>query len=107
MIRIDKGTISNLKAVGLNGAQIAWVMDVCKRTIQRWMLEPVSRGRPAKILPLQARWVLSQLRLILISLRMTLSTSSSQISTLRYIGQQFLVICDANLRQKKFPIRQI
>lgn len=65
MIRIDRGAISNLKTIGLSGAQIAWVMGVCKRTIQRWKLEPqqsAPRGRPAKLLPLHARWILSQLR---------------------------------------------
>ncbi len=67
MIRTDRQTISNLKTVGLTGTQIAWVLGVCKRTVQRWVSFqpaniPAVRGRPCKILPLPARWILSQLR---------------------------------------------
>lgn len=67
MIRVDKQTIKNLKAVGLSRPQIAWVYNVCKRTVKRWANTtsepgPQVRGRPSKILPLHAQWFLSTLR---------------------------------------------
>ena len=67
MIRVDRQTIRNLKSVGLSRQQIAWVYNVCKRTVIRWANDVQERtnrlrGRPHKLLPLHTQWFLSNLR---------------------------------------------
>ena len=98
MIRVDRHTINNLKEVGLTTHQIAWTMGVCKRTVQRWVAsEPLKqsavRGRPCKIMPLPARWILSQLREnpYLTQEDIANVVKSRQLSTLRYTGLAFPV----------------
>jgi len=35
MVRLSHNTLLNLKALGLKRAQIAWVLKVCTKTVQR------------------------------------------------------------------------
>ena len=68
MVKINRQTLLNLKEVGLTRSQIAWVLQVCTRTLRRWMkpqqlhecIKP--RGRPSKLKALDPEWIASLLR---------------------------------------------